>query len=156
MVIWLLKKYPMFLEHGEKNHMWYVTPGIKNHQPVRMWKVEKNSIHKEMRDDVIICTGLVQWSRVMISRRDCDHDYHSERGSKNPKPEFSRIIDGGSTSAMSTCCRDLEMSSTVNGMLHWYMKCRYKNQEWWMKTMGSSTLPHEDKRRRNKLPWIII
>lgn len=43
---------------------------------------------------------------------------HSERASKNPNPEFSRINGGGSTSATSTCCIDLEMSSTENGMLH--------------------------------------
>lgn len=42
---------------------------------------------------------------------------HSGRGSRNPNPEFSRISGGGSTSAISTCCIDLEMSSTENGML---------------------------------------
>lgn len=51
-----------------------------------------------------------------------DYDHHSERGSKNPKPEFSRINGGGSTSAMSTFCIDLEMSSTENGMLHWLFR----------------------------------
>lgn len=37
---------------------------------------------------------------------------------KKPKPEFSRIRGGGSTSDISICCIDLEMSSTENGMLH--------------------------------------
>lgn len=46
-----------------------------------------------------------------------EYEHHSERGSKNPKLEFSRINSGGSMSAISTCCIDLEMSSTVNGML---------------------------------------
>lgn len=44
--------------------------------------------------------------------------HHSERCSKNVKPEFSRIKGGGSISAISICCIDLEISSTVNGMLH--------------------------------------
>lgn len=47
-----------------------------------------------------------------------DYEHHSERASKNPNPEFSRINGGGSTSATSTCWIDLEMSSTENGMLH--------------------------------------
>lgn len=44
--------------------------------------------------------------------------YHSDRCNKNVKPEFSRIKGGGSISAISICCIDLEISSTVNGMLH--------------------------------------
>lgn len=52
-----------------------------------------------------------------------NYKHHSRRGSRNPKPEFSRINGGGSTSAMSTCRNDLEMSSTVNGILHsrWFV-----------------------------------
>lgn len=42
---------------------------------------------------------------------------HSVRCNKNMKPEFSRIRGGGSMSPTSICCIDLDMSSTVNGML---------------------------------------
>lgn len=41
---------------------------------------------------------------------------------KNTNPEFSRIRGGGSTSDISICCIDFEMSSTENGMLHWTKK----------------------------------
>lgn len=44
--------------------------------------------------------------------------YHSDRCNKNVKPELSRIKGGGSISAISICCIDLEISSTVKGMLH--------------------------------------
>lgn len=48
--------------------------------------------------------------------------HHSGRGSRNPNPEFSRINGGGSMSTMSTCFIDLEMSSTVNGMLVFFYR----------------------------------
>lgn len=52
--------------------------------------------------------------------------HYSERASKNPNPEFSRINGGGSTSATSTCCMDFEMSSTENGILRTYQKVKEK------------------------------
>lgn len=51
------------------------------------------------------------------------HDGYSERGSKKLNPEFSRTNGGGSTSVISTCCIELEMSFTENGMLHRQDKC---------------------------------
>lgn len=62
--------------------------------------------------------GLLAHHEHGIENLTCYFEHHSVRGSKNPKPEFSRITAGGSTSAMSTCCNDLEMSSTVKGMLY--------------------------------------
>lgn len=80
-------------------------------------------------NDEAICTGLSTFlprafhelpldiENKVLMQKEHDH-HHSGRGSKNPKPEFSRSNGGGSMSAISTCCIDLEMSSTVNGMLY--------------------------------------
>lgn len=91
-------------------------------------------IHMDVEDEGILCTrfcsstdqlidvGVQPRGMMMDGIRVLDkHGHHSERWSKNTKPEFSRINDGGSTS-VSTCFIDLEMSSTVKGMLHRYLK----------------------------------
>lgn len=67
--------------------------------------------------DVLLCLGY-NHEDCDLTIRDYDHQHHSERGSKNPNPECSRIKGGGSMSVISTCCIVLEMSSTENGMLH--------------------------------------
>lgn len=66
--------------------------------------------------DVLLCLGY-NHEDCDLNIRDYDHQHHSERGSKNPNPECSRIKGGGSMSVISTCCIVLEMSSTENGML---------------------------------------
>lgn len=66
--------------------------------------------------DVLLCLGY-NHEDCDLTIRDYDHQHHSERGSKNPNPECSRIKGGGSMSVISTCCIVLEMSSTENGML---------------------------------------
>lgn len=43
--------------------------------------------------------------------------FYSVRGNKKVKPEFSRITGGGSTSEMTICSIDLDMSSTEKGIL---------------------------------------
>lgn len=63
---------------------------------------------------------LIPHSRVSkeIQSMEC-FDHHSERWCKKTNPEFSRINGGGSISARSTCCIDLDMSSTEKGMLQY-------------------------------------
>lgn len=41
-----------------------------------------------------------------------------EPGNENAKPEFSLMSGGGSTSEMSVCSIDFDVSPTENGILH--------------------------------------
>lgn len=113
---------------GEKNKLngttnWDGCPKTSGEKYTLAIKCNKrcNYMHKYLH--VPWCAGEpALWSYANIHQSPCwvifGNHHQLERWCKNTNAEFSRINGGGSTSAMSTCWIDLEMSSTENGMLH--------------------------------------